>query len=61
MDKDHREELIKKKGYCWPINDQTEEELTDFLAENKYTYIRINSSYGMSGLILAKSYEICGK
>ncbi|MCI9418853.1 MAG: hypothetical protein HFG32_02385 [Eubacterium sp.] len=61
MDKDHREELIKKKGYCWPINDQTEEELTDFLAENKYTYIRINSSYGMSGWILAKSYEICGK
>lgn len=56
---DNREELIKMKGYCWPVNYQTEKELIDFLATNEYKYIRINSSYGMSGWVLAKSYEIC--
>ena len=46
------------EGYCWPIDYQTEQELTDFLVDNEYKYIKINSSYGMFGWILAKSYKI---
>lgn len=46
------------EGYCWPIDYQTEKELIEFLKNNGYKYIRVNSSYGMFGWILAKSYEI---
>ena len=56
--KENQEELIKMEGYCWPIDYQTEQELTDFLVDNEYKYIKINSSYGMFGWILAKSYKI---
>lgn len=55
---DNQEELTKMSGYCWPIDYQTEQELTDFLITNKYKYITINSSYGMSGWVLAKRYQI---
>lgn len=55
--KDNKEELIKMEGYCWPIDYRTEEELMDFLVANEYKYIKINSSYGMFGWILAKSYK----
>ena len=55
---DNREELKKMEGYCWPIDYQTNQELIDFLIVNEYRYIKINSSYGMFGWILAKSYEI---
>lgn len=56
--RDNREDLIKMEGYCWPIDYQTEQELIEFLDNNEYKYIKINSSYGMFGWILAKSYEI---
>ena len=56
--KDNQEELIKMKGYCWPIDYQTEQELISFLAVNGYKYIKINSSYGMFGWVLAKRYKI---
>ena len=56
---DNQEELIKMEGYCWPVDYHTEQELIDFLRTNEYKYIKINSSYGMFGWILAKSYEIC--
>ncbi|MBQ5560299.1 MAG: hypothetical protein IIT46_11095 [Lachnospiraceae bacterium] len=56
--KDNQEELIKMEGYCWPIDYQTEQELIEFLVDNEYKYIKINSSYGMFGWILAKSYKI---
>lgn len=55
---DNREELIKMKGYGWPVDYLTEKELIDFLRTNEYKYIKIYSSYGMDGWILAKSYEI---
>lgn len=55
---DNQEELIKMEGYCWPVEYQTTQELIDFLITNDYKYIKINSSYGMFGWILAKSYEI---
>lgn len=51
-------ELKKMEGHCWPIDYQTEKELIVFLRNNGYKYIRVNSSYGMFGWILAKSYEI---
>ena len=57
--KDNQEGLRKMKGYCWPIDYQTEQELIECLVANEYKYIKINSSYGMFGWILAKSYEIC--
>lgn len=56
--KDNQEELIEMKGHCWPIDYQTEQELINFLVSNEYKYIKINSSYGMFGWVLAKSYEI---
>ncbi len=55
---DNKEEIIKMKDYGWPIVYQTEQELIDFLGANEYKYIKICSSYGMDGWILAKSYKI---
>ena len=43
---------------CWPINYTNSEELKKYLIENKYQYIKINSSYGMYGWIIAKDYTI---
>ena len=51
-------ELKELEGYCWPINYQNEEELKTFLIANDYKYIKLNSSYGLFGWILAKSYQI---
>ncbi len=55
---ENQEELKKMEGHCWPIDYQTERELIIFLRNNGYKYIRVNSSYGMFGWILAKSYDI---
>lgn len=55
---DNKAELQELKGYCWPINYQNQEELKTFLMDNGYKYIRINSSYGLFGWVLAKSYKI---
>ena len=55
---DNKAELQGLKGYCWPINYQNQEELKTFLMDNGYKYIRINSSYGLFGWVLAKSYKI---
>lgn len=49
------EELV---GYCWPINYKNLSELQEYLIKNEYKYIKIESSYGMHGWILAKSYQI---
>lgn len=56
--KDNKEELIKMQGHCWPVNYDTKQELNDFLVNNRYKYIQINSSYGMFGWVIAKSYKI---
>lgn len=55
---DNQEELKKMEGYCWPIDYQSNQDLIDFLIFNEYKYIKINSSYGMFGWILAKDYQI---
>lgn len=54
---DNQEELVDLEGHCWPVDYQTENELIKFLLINEYKYIKITSSYGMFGWILAKSYE----
>lgn len=55
---DNKEELIKMQDYGWPIVYLTEQELIDYIRTHEYKYIKINSSYGMDGWILARSYEI---
>lgn len=55
---DNKASLEELEGYCWPINYQTKEELVNFLNSNGYKYIKVNSSYGLFGWILAKSYKI---
>ncbi len=55
---DNYEEVVKLRGYGWPISYQTEKELIDFLITNRYKYIKITSSYGMFGWVLAKDYQI---
>lgn len=55
---DNKAALQELEGYCWPINYQNEEELNAFLIVNDYKYIKVNSSYGLFGWILAKSYQI---
>lgn len=55
---DNQGELQALKGYCWPIDYQNQEELKTYLTDNGYKYIKINSSYGLFGWVLAKSYEI---
>lgn len=52
-------ELLKKqKKYGWPIDYNTIEELIEKLLKGKYCYYVISSSYGLSGWVLAKKYEI---
>lgn len=55
---ENRAELKELQGYCWPISYQNEEELKTFLITNQYKYIKVNSSYGLFGWILARSYQI---
>lgn len=54
---DNQAELEKMQGYCWPTDYQNMKELKEFLIMNGYKYIKINSSYGMFGWVLAKSYR----
>lgn len=54
---DNREELESKKQYCWPIYFENISSLQLFLFNNSYRYIRISSSYGLCGWILAKSFK----
>lgn len=55
---DHQTELEEMQVYDWPIDYDDLEELKKYLISNEYKYIRLNSSYGMSGWILTKSYCI---
>ncbi len=46
------------KNMCWPIYYNDISELKNFLEDNNYKYIRILSSYGMDGWVLAKNIKI---
>ncbi|XZF75518.1 hypothetical protein ACSBO6_18365 [Bacillus sp. AL-1R] len=50
--------LEKQKDYCWPMYYDDVFELQDFLMMNRYKYYEIMASYGLSGWILAKNYEM---
>jgi len=52
--KEQHEELELRKNCCWPIDYQNIDELMKFLNENAYVYIKIYSSFGMYGWIIAK-------
>jgi len=55
---DNRGLLEKQKNYCWPMYYDTTKELANKLLQEQYCYYVISSSYGLSGWILAKSYQI---
>ena len=55
---DNKADLEELQGYCWPVEYQNEDELKNYLFVNCYKYIKVNSSYGLFGWILAKSYQI---
>lgn len=50
--------LEKQKNYGWPIFYEDVIELQDFLIKNRYKYYGITASYGLSGWILARNYEM---
>lgn len=55
--KDNNELLKQRKNYCWPIDYDYIEQLTEKLQKEQYCYYVISSSYGLGGWILAKNYE----
>ena len=55
---ENKEKINVGKNYCWPTYYETNEELLLYLKNNGYKYIKIESSIGMCGWVLAKSYEI---
>lgn len=55
---EQQSEIEEKEAYCWPIFYQNKEELERFLQIERYKYIKISSSYGLWGWILAKKIEI---
>jgi len=55
---DNSKVLLCKKDYCWPIDYEGIDELENFLIDNEYKYIKIYSSYGLTGWILAKKHII---
>lgn len=56
--KKNRDLLERKKNYGWPMDYNTEEELRERLLKEHYQYYVVTSSYGLSGWVLAKEYEI---
>ncbi|WP_340016282.1 hypothetical protein [Paenibacillus sp. FSL K6-1318] len=55
----HNRELLESgKGQGWPVSYDSYDELQNQLIEEKYKYMVISSSYGLSGWILAKNVEI---
>lgn len=55
--KDNCRLLEQRKNYCWPIDYDTIEQLSEELQKEQYYYYVISSSYGLNGWILAKKYE----
>ena len=49
--------LIKNKSYGWPIFYENENELIDFFQTHSYRIFEIYSSFGLSGLVLAKHMD----
>lgn len=56
--RENMDKIEELKNMCWPIYYNDINELKNFLENNNYKYIRILSSYGMYGWILAKNINI---
>lgn len=56
--KDNLKILEESKNYGWPIRYHSISELEKKITDESYKYIEIMSSYGLSGWVLAKSYEV---
>ncbi|WP_405158840.1 hypothetical protein [Paenibacillus sp. FSL H8-0283] len=54
----NRELLESGMGQGWPVSYDSYDELQIHLIEEKYKYMVISSSYGLSGWVLAKNVEI---
>ena len=55
---ENEEYLEEMKRYCWSIQYQNLQDLSDYLIINKYKYIKIVSAYGMFGWVLEKDFQI---
>lgn len=56
--KENKKLLEEREGYCWPMYYKTIEELKENLLNEEYLYYIINSSYGLSGWVLAKKCDV---
>ncbi|MMZ68192.1 hypothetical protein D1872_308460 [compost metagenome] len=56
--KDNLKILEESKNYGWPIRYDSISELEKKITDESYKYIEIMSSYGLSGWVLAKGYEV---
>lgn len=54
---ENKNELIQGQKYLWPTEFDSLENLEKYLILNEYKYIRINSSFGLCGWVLAKSWS----
>ncbi|SDX18480.1 hypothetical protein [Paenibacillus sp. PDC88] len=55
---DHRDVLDKYKNSTWPMDYNTIEELSEKLVTENYNYYEILSSFGLSGWVVARNYEL---
>jgi len=55
---ENKEILNKQKNHGWPMDYHSLNELEEKLLKEQYRYFVISSSYGLSGWVLAKEYEI---
>lgn len=52
-------QLIKdKRKLCWPLDSNSVEDLSNKLEKQEYKYFVIESSNGLSGMVLAKQMDI---
>ena len=56
--KENSQRIKELRLYDWPVLYETIEELERILYESQYKYIKIYSSYGLEGWVLAKKVEI---
>lgn len=56
---DENIELLKNaKDDCWPMVYDDIDGLKKYLLQNRYKYIKIYSSFGLCGWVLAKGYNL---
>lgn len=55
---ENRDMIEEGNSYCWPTTYESEGELQSFLINSSYKYIKIYSSYGMDGWVIAKKISL---